>query len=389
MKKIFIIQILMLTVLQIFSQNIESIISQVTTNNPTLKTLSKSNSADSAGNKSGIYLQNPEVGFNYLSGNPSTIGNRKDFSIMQTFDFPTAYIYKSQISEKKNEQLQYAYESQYRSIVLQTKLVCIDLIFYNLLIKEYTKRLENAQQIAASYKLKFDVGEANILEYNKAELNKLNTALELEKLQAEKNALLNQLIGLNGNIAITFDDTIFFESQIPEDFEQWYAEAESRNPVLRWMKLGIEITEKQENLNLAMSLPKFKTGYMSEFTTGESFQGVSVGISIPLWENKNKYKYARLNTEAMQNYEIENRLSYYSTLKILHTKAVSLQKSVNEYESQIQSFSNSDLLYRAFEKGEIDLIDYIRELSFYFESTQKLLELKTDLQKVMAELNKY
>lgn len=379
----------MLSVLSGFSQNTDSIISQITRNNITLKALAKSNTADSLGNRTDIYLQNPEIGFNYLFGNPSGIGNRTDFNVLQTFDFPTAYIYKSQISDLKNEQLQYSYQQQYKTIVLQTKLICIDLIYYNLLIKEYTKRFANAEKIAKSYKSKFDIGEANILEYNKAELNKLNTSKELEKLEIEKNALLNELTGLNGNIPITFTDTVFFENQIPLDFELWYAEAEKRNPVLSWLKLEIELSEKQENLNTAMSLPKFKTGYMSEFTAGQNFQGISFGISIPLWENKNKIKYAELKTEAMQNYESANKLQYYNSLKSLHAKAIALQNSVNEYETNLQTFNNSELLYKALDKGEIDLINYILELSFYYESYSNLLDMERELQKVIAEMYQY
>ncbi len=379
----------MLSGSQIFSQNTDSIISQITRNNITLKALAKSNTADSVGNRTDIYLQNPEIGFNYIFGNPSGVGNRTDFSVLQTFDFPTTYIYKSQISDLKNEQLQYSYQQQYKTIVLQTKLLCIDLIYYNLLIKEYQNRYVNAEKIAKSYKSKFDIGEANILEYNKAELNKLNTSKELELLEIEKNALLNELIGLNGNIPITFSDTVFFENQISIDFEQWYAEAEKRNPMLSWLKLEIELSEKQENLNSAMSLPKFKAGYMSEITTGQNFQGISFGISIPLWENKNKTKYAELKTEAMQNYENANKLQYYNSLKMLHAKALALQKSINEYETNLQAFNNSELLYKALEKGELDLINYIMELSFYYESYSNLLDMEREMQKITAQMYQY
>ena len=36
-----------------------------------------------------------------------------------------------------------------------------------------------------------------------------------------------------------------------------------------------------------MTLPKFSAGYSLERTLGQKYQGISVGISIPLWENKN------------------------------------------------------------------------------------------------------
>ncbi|HAN76400.1 MAG TPA: transporter [Bacteroidales bacterium] len=389
MKKIISIILILLSVSQIFSQNTEAVISQITQNNSTLKALAKSNAADSVGNRTDIYLQNPEVGFNYLYGNPSVIGNRTDFSITQPFDFPTAYRYKKQVANLKNAQLKYTFQEQYKAIILQAKLTCIDLVYCNILINEYRKRFENAELIANSYKRKFDLGETNIMERNKAEINKLNSASELEKLQIEKTALLSELIGLNGNTPVTFDDTIFSENQISVDFETWYAEAEKRNPLLNRLKLEVEGTEKQENLSLALSLPKFSAGYMSERSIGEDFQGITVGISVPLFENKNKLKYAQLKTEAAKNYEIANKLQFYNALKMLHSKAITLQKSVAEYERNLQTFNNSELLYKALEKGEINLITYISELSFQYESNRNLLDLKKELQKTMAELNQY
>ena len=154
--------------LNLFSQNnIDKILIEIEKNNTTLTALRKSLDADKIGNKTGIFLANPEIEFNYLWGNPSVIGNRKDISIKQTFDFPTAYKYKNKIANTRNEQVELEYEKQRKELVLQSRLVCSDLIYTNALFTELSKRLSHAQSIANSYKSKFDVGETNILEYNK------------------------------------------------------------------------------------------------------------------------------------------------------------------------------------------------------------------------------
>ena len=43
----------------------------------------------------------------------------------------------------------------------------------------------------------------------------------------------------------------------------------------------------------------------------------------------------------------------------------------------------------ALDKGEISLIDYILELSIYYESVNKLLEQEKYLNKILAKLNQY
>ncbi|MCK5730588.1 MAG: hypothetical protein KAH68_05910, partial [Draconibacterium sp.] len=128
---------------------------------------------------------------------------------------------------------------------------------------------------------------------------------------------------------------------------------------------------------------------MSEKVIGEQFQGVSVGLSIPLWENKNRVKYSEAQTIALQSIVADNKLQFYNRLKTLHTKAVSLQKNNIDYRLSLQNFDNSELLEMALDKGEISLIDYILELSIYYESVYKLLEQERDLNRTVAELNKY
>jgi hypothetical protein len=138
-----------------------------------------------------------------------------------------------------------------------------------------------------------------------------------------------------------------------------------------------------------MSLPKLQTGYMSEKVVGFHYQGISVGMTIPLWENKNKVKFAEANAQALESYATDNKARFYNHLKALHAKSTALQKNVNEYRSGLRSFDNSELLKIALDKGEISLISYIIELSLYYESVNRLLELDRDMNKALAELNQY
>ncbi len=374
----------------LFPQNtIDKILIEIEKNNTTLSALRKNIDAQKIGNRTNISLQNPEIGFNYLWGNPSIIGNRIDFSVKQTFDFPSAYTYKNQISNLKNEQAELEYLNQLKVLQLETKFTCIDLIYINALKGELKKRLAHAQNIAISYKTKFDIGETNILELNKAKLNLLNTKSELESVEIKRSSLLSELSRLNGGQLIEFTDVLFEVPLIPVDFDQWYLVAEKNNQTLNWLKKEIEISQKQIGLNKAMSLPKFQAGYMSEKVIGQQFRGVSVGISIPLWENRYKVKYANANALAFESIVNDNKLQYYNNLKILHTKAIGLQKNVNDYRSNLSSIDSSELLKKALDKGGISLINYILELSFYYESVNKLLELEMDLNKSVAELNRY
>ena len=390
MKKIVIISALIVIVSNLFAQgSVDSVLIEIEENNKSLVAMRKSSDAERIGNKTGIYLQNPEMEFNYLWGSPSAIGNRTDFSIKQTFDFPTAYSFKNQVSKLKNEQLDLEYQKKLKEIQFESRLICFDLIYINAMMSALNYRYEHAKSIAQAYQSKFDTGETSLLEYNKSQLNLLNVKSKLASIEIERNMLLADLARMNGGNPINFTDSVFHAVMLPDDLEQWYVEAEQFNPMLAWIKKEIEISQKLVGLNNAMNLPKLQAGYMSETVAGEKFQGLSVGLSIPLWENKNTVKFEKANTLALISMETDNKFQFYAQLKALHAKTISMHKSTAQYRTGLLLFNNEVLLKKALEQGELSLIDYMLELSFYYVSVDLLLEMEKKMFKAYAELQQY
>ncbi|MFA6126326.1 MAG: TolC family protein [Bacteroidales bacterium] len=369
--------------------SVDRIVSGIEKNNTGLSALRSKVEAQKLGNKTGIYLKNPEIGFNYLWGSPTMIGNRVDLSFDQTFDFPTAYRYKGQIAAGRNEQVELDYQQARFSLIQEVRQLCIDLAYTYALQTEYAQRLENAQSIVRSYQAKFDQGDAGIIDLNKARLNLLSIRKEAESNMIGHQALLADLASLNGGTPLQWNESTYPAREIPADFEQWYQKAESLNPILSWLRKEIEISGQQEKLQQAMGLPKFSTGYLSEKIVGEHFQGVTLGMSLPLWENKNTVRQARAQSLAVHDIEHDRKLMFYNQLKMLHTKAISLQKSVGDYRLALQNIDNGTYLKKALEAGEISLIDYIMELSLYYESQTGLLTAERDLSRVITELYQY
>jgi outer membrane protein TolC len=148
----------------------------------------------------------------------------------------------------------------------------------------------------------------------------------------------------------------------------------------------IEISKKQVRLNNAMGLPKITAGYMSEKVTGEQFQGVTMGITIPLWENKNNVKFAKARSSAVESMQSDYKLQYYNSLKSMHQKALASASNVADYRSKLKAFNNSELLKKALDAGEISLIEYMLELSMYYDSVDNLLQMERDYRKTLVKL---
>jgi outer membrane protein TolC len=367
--------------------NINSVLASIEENNTTLKSLRESAEAQKSENKTGIYLNNPEVGFDYLWGNPTDIGNRTDFSISQTFDIPTITGMKSRVANGKNDLVEWQYQSDRMNILLEAKKYCIELIYYNALKKEFDLRLQHAETIVAGYKERMDKGEANVLEYNKVNLNLSAVQGEISRIEVERNALLLQLKRLNGGMDVLLEDEQYNQPELPLNFDDWYAQAEEKNPVLAYVKQEIEVGKKQVSLNKAMGLPTFSAGYMSEKVVGQRYQGISLGISIPLWENKNRVKQAKAAVRAAESRQEDAKQQFYSQLQILYQRIFGLKLTAGKYRNALTKANNTDLLKKALDSGEISLLDYILEIGLYYNAVDQALEAERDYQLAFAELS--
>lgn len=387
MKILIIISTILVSIPLIAQNNINSVLDSIEANNTTLKSLRLTADAQKLGNKTSIYLDNPEVEFNYLWGKPGNIGSRTDINIKQTFDIPTISGMKSRLANGQNTLIEFQYKADRMNILLEAKQYCIDLVYFNALKRELDVRLQHAETIAKGYKDRLDRGDANRLEYNKIQLNLASVLGELSRVEVERNALLSQLRRLNGGVDIALDEDQFVQAQLPLNFNDWYAEAEQKNPVLAYIKQEIEVGKSQVSLSKASNWPTFSTGYMSEKVVGQQYEGFTVGISIPLWENKNRVKQAKVAVSAAESREADRKQQFYSQLQSLYNRANGLKVIAEKYRESLVNVNNTDLLKKALDTGEISLLDYIVEIGLYYTTVNQALEAERDYQKAITELS--
>ena len=360
------------------------VLEQIEQNSTTLRALQESMKAQKLSNKTGLTPENPEVEFGYLWGSPTGIGNRQDVNVSQSFDFPTVYAHKNKLSDLQNNSVEYEYKSQRMELLLSAKTTCIELVYYNGLHDLYSRLLDNARQIAESYEKMQATGDANRLDYNKAMINYTNMENEIKRIAIERNRLLSELTVLNGGIPVSFDTKEFGTPALPPDFESWYTAAEEGNPALQYLKSQVEVSNKQVQLSRSSNLPKFSIGYAGEFLAEEKFQGVAVGMSIPLWENKNQVKQAKAAAIASQQMEQDAQ-------KEVSKKDVA--DKLNLSEEKIDTFLNVYTRAISIESGvamtdnkELTLSEIIEDEKQNVERDVISTELKNDIKKALDVL---
>ena len=370
-------------------REMESVLREIESNNTKLEALRHSAEAEKLENRTGISLDDPEIGFNYLWGGPASIGNRQDVSVTQGFDFGTITGLKNKVANERNELIEWQYKTERMSLLLEAKNCCIDLIYWNAVEDVLDTRLRNAEIVAEEMRKKLEQGEGNRIEYNNARLDLASVQNAHFKAHAEQSALLTELSRLNGGKRIDFTLAQFPDENFPEDFNLWYSEAESSSPVLAYVRQEIEVNRKELSLRKTSNLPSLTLGYMGEFTQGERYQGISFGISVPLWSNARKIRQAKAAVQAAQSREIDAKQQFYSKLEQQYTRAAALRAVAENSREYLEDSDNSSLLKKAVEEGEISVPEYLISLWIYYDAVNRYLEAEREYQKAFAELSSY
>jgi outer membrane protein TolC len=272
------------------------------------------------------------------------------------------------------------------NILLEAKQYCIDVVYYNALQQALNLRLQHAQTMARSYRERLDRGDVSILEHNKAQLNLTTVQGDMARAAVEQTAALQALQRLNGGIAVTLDDDSYAGTALPRSFDAWFEAAAPKSPVLAAVNEEVALRKRQVGLAKAANWPLLSAGYMSERVTGETFQGVTLGLSIPLWGNKNRTKQARAAVRAAEHKQADLRLQLYAHLQSVYIRAAGLQDMAAATRQSLLTLNNTALLQKALDAGEISLLDYLVEVELYYDAITRTLDAERDYEKAVAAL---
>lgn len=370
-------------------QTIDAVLTAIETNNKTLQFVKKANEAQNLQNSTGLTLENPQVNYDYMIGRPVSAGNQTDIVVSQSFDFPSVYANKKELSVEKNKMGDLNYQFERQQILFEAKSLCIDQIYRNKLHSQYIQRKKSLEFLVANYQKKMEKGEGTIIEVNKAQLQliELNKELELNKSIIRQNN--GKLSAYNGGISLELKDTIYPVYQINASFDGYFSEVAQKDPLLQMAEQQNAIALKQIELSKSMTLPKFELGYHYQGILGQQFNGVHAALTIPLWEHKNTIKAAQASSETLDMEKQVYENNRFHELKNAYEKYQTLNKTLTQYQEVFSTFSNTDLLLKALNYGEISTIEYFMELSYYYTNFDHYLETEKERNLLLVELMKF
>ena len=390
MKKTLFKFIMILFAVQVSAQsNMDNILSSIKKNNKKIQSTAQYWNAQKMYYRIGIYLPNPTVEYDYLKGSPANAGNQTDFTINQSFDFPTSYLKKRQLAEQQILQSDLHLKAASQEILFEAQQVLIELVFHNKLQIPLDNRKQSTEKWLSNFQKRLKQGDGNILDVNKAELQLIEIKKNYNTNQSEISRLQEKLTSLNGGKASVFTDTIYFAIPAISDFETLEKEIEENDPLRKVLQQEKVIAEKQVEVSKAMTYPKMEIGYHYQGILGQTYNGLHTGISIPLWENKNTVKLQKARSSYAETQLSEHANEHYFEIKQIYGRYENLKSVLADYKNAINARENRRLLEKAFSLGHLSTLEYFQEMSYYNSVFDDYLETEREYYKVIAQLYQF
>ena len=365
----------------------QTVLDTVEMNNASLAARRKLADAQALEARTGNSLENPTISYDRMWGTPAALGVSGELNVTQAFDFPTVYANRAKLAALRAKQYGYEYAAYRQQVLLSARELCINLIALRKQEALLARIRDDARQTAELFRKRAAAGDATVLEENKVEFEVLAAQNAYDLNQIELQTAEKQLANLNGGKPITLLDKDFPPREVLPPFEELYARYEEADPTLLAMAVEKDAAERDVKLSRSLSLPKLELGYRREFSTGEKFNGITMGMSIPMFGNRNNVKRAQAQSAYAQVQLQSGRIDLRTRLEQLYQQAQLLAASLTQYEKMASTQTAVEMLNKAVAEGQISVVDYYAELAPIYTTLRTLIEVERDLHLTYARIH--
>ncbi len=307
--------------------------------------------------------------------------------VSQEFDFPTLYAARRQSGKLQQEVLDRQQQAVRRSILLDAKNLCLDLICLNQEKALLDARKKNADELLTLFEKRLQEGDAGILEVNKIKMERMNVQTEVTQNNAAHRTALQSLLAMNGNLPLEFTADTYPQIEKISDYNALYDEIMLTDADLLASDAAARAAAKEVSVNKQNWLPKLSVGYRRNTSLDEKSNGFLIGGSIPLFSNRKKVKIARAQ-EVGVRLQLDNaRLQAEATVQSRYNEALQLQEAMKAYDVPLMH-ETLDMLKQAVMAGQLSIIEYYVEVDGVYRNLQAYIQIENQYQKLMADIYK-
>ncbi len=371
------------------TDEVTSVLLEIEQNNESLKAYTSLKESMQLELKSGNNLPDPQAGAYYLPFGNHASGDYSEFQVTQSLEFPTVYGVRNSLIEKQKLQMELEYELKRQEVLLPAKMHCIQLIHLNKRRVVEQLRVTQAKRIFDQVQELFETEQVGILEVNKAKIAWMQEQFKVAQVDSDRKSIGLLLQNLNGGKEIVFNQTDYTEDLKLGTMDSIWQIRQSTDPEIKILTQQDEVARQQIKLSKSKSLPNLTAGFNYQGVSGSNYSGIYGGLSIPLWNNRNKVKAAEARYQYQQSHSSAQSLAVYASFQNQYNEYQILFDKFNEYESTLEGLNSDSLLLEAYELGEIGFMAYYTELQFYRQAVDTMLEMEKQLNQIKIEILKH
>lgn len=332
----------------------------------------------------------PKTSIEVQYGQFNSYTKDNSFTISQSFNFPTVYMYQNKLANANVKSSEWQLKNSQVEVATQVKQVYWQLAYLyskqKLLV--YQDSLYNGFFKAAE--LRARTGETNKLEMITAKTQSLEVKNMLHQVSADIEIHIKKLQALlNSSMVYVPVDTFLHRIEFAPLAENAVA---LENPNIGYMQQQVEVARLEKKVERNNILPEFSIGYFSQtmqgtqdvngvprtFGSGDRFNGVQAGISIPIWfvPYTSKAKAARIKELVAQTDADNYSKSVLRGYREQMGEYAKYSNSVDYYEKQ--AVPEADIIIdqatRSYKAGAMDYLEYVQNLSRALEIKENYLD---------------
>ncbi|MDE7426649.1 MAG: TolC family protein [Muribaculaceae bacterium] len=356
-------------------------------NSTTLRANRASLSALEASERTSTNYEDPEIEFEHLWGSKSVGGNKLTAGISQEFRLPGVYSARKAAAEKRVGKARWEYLLNAADVRNQIRNLCCDVITANAELSILSQQDSAFMVMEQILTKQLEARDVTILDVSKIKLeraqlkisicqasNNKEQAMEALAFMTSKSPLLYELTSVKELPTCDFYTIDAYTAAVEESLANGLGEA----------LISVAAAEKAQSRR--DNIPGLKLGYVFNREMGETFNGLSASMSIPLFSNRGKSRIAdeNLSQATIEAQAITTQL--LSDIKQTYSQAENFKTVISQYQRAIEESNYQQTLLKAYNGRQISLVSYLQEINYYLESLLTLNNLRADYYKTVGKL---
>ena len=369
------------------AQGIDEILQQIARNNPQLYAQDKARNAEKIELKTSNNLDRTAVSYSPFFANGVQGIASSELVVSQDFDFPTLYAGRKKMIKKQTEVLDTRFESLRRDVLLDARLLCIQLVHQQKLANVLKRQHDCMARLTSHCETNLQQGNATVMDLNKTRLEAMKLTTAMEECNAQISEIKTTLTALNGNKELALDGIAYPTIDALPDDATLLAQYMANDLELKSAQLQNETINREISLTRQENLPSLSVGYRRNTALEERSHGFLVGAAVPLFSNRNRTRAAKARLESAEAETEHQRIHTESQIRSLISQMHATRNALQAYDAALMQTS-MDTFVKACQEGEISVIDCCREQADILEKMQEMLELEQQYHLIVASIMK-